>query len=352
MPSISSLLSRILPCFKHSPSSARANPSGPSVGGPRTLTDRVAALAEKWEVADRAACARVNALGLRTAIPAGTRQVLHAMCLHLTLRASVRRFGDESGSAPIDLSGDIARAVAALTRNERDALRPHLAQEREWFAWSRSQLLRPNEQVRLERKLGVFVETDAPRLLQSVRKALNAPVAPSPSASAATIDDSGDVNHVLQKAADEIRTSGHWFGLGADLAPHLITSMPGWPKDLSLRIEDKAGKWAPLEFGQLGPDRAPVTVQLDHARQHYSPIVGGRLREVPAKGDCFYESVLRAMRVEDQQALFKGMRFPRGAGMADLIRAMRRQVSEELERQIHLPGGPSDDLRAHVAAAR
>ncbi|WP_431289030.1 hypothetical protein [Roseateles chitinivorans] len=157
------------------------------------------------------------------------------------------------------------------------------------------------------------------------------------------------MNQVLQKAADEIRTSGHWFGLGADLAPHLITSMPAWPKDLSLRIADKEGKWEQV-FGQSGPERRPATVQFDPVRQHYSPIVDGRLREVPAKGDCFYESVLRSMPVEDQRALFKGIRFPKGAGMSDLIRAMRRQVADELERQINVPGGPSDDLRAYAAA--
>ena len=288
-------------------------------------------------------------------MPDATQQLLHAMSLHLALRATHRRCGTEAGATPPDLRPAIAQAASVMTQAERRALQPHLEARKDWLAWSRAQLLRPGDKHAIARKQEVLVEADAERLLQSVQEALTSSIPRHDtriSAKGADVDDAGDVRQALQKAAGEIRTSGHWCGLGADLAPHLITSMPAWPKELSLRIEDKAGKWAPLTFGRSGSDRAPVTIRLDHNRQHYSPIVDGQARAVPAKGDCFYESVLRAMRVEDQRALFKGMRFPKGAGMPDLIRAMRRQVSEELERQINLSGGLSEDLRAHVTAVR
>ncbi|WP_421036006.1 hypothetical protein [Mitsuaria sp. CC2] len=351
MPSISSLLSRILPCFKHSPSTTTAHPSGSLAEGPATLAERIVPWRTQNSSADCAASARVQMLNRRTATPVATQELLHAMCLHLALRAK-----PGPGTSP-DFSPAIAQAVSAMTQHDRRVLKRHLEDRKGWLAWARSQLSREGQNP-IARKQEVAVETQVERLLASVRKALDSPPPrqqPRGCASATRIGEAEHVHQVLLKAAAEIRTSGHWSGLGADLAPHLITSMPAWPQDLSLRIEDKAGKWHPLEFGRSGLDRVPVTVQLDHVRQHYSPIVDGQPRDVPAKGDCFYESVLRAMRVEDQRALFKGMHFQKGekgAGMAALIRAMRRQVAEELERQIHLPGGPSDELRAHVAAAR
>lgn len=353
MPSISRLLSHLIPCFRQSPPRTPPGRSRPSDDGPVTLSDRLAPLKEEWPAADCAASARMKTLNQRTAMPTATQQLLHAMHLHLALRATVRRGGSESGPPPPDLTRAITQAAAALTQTERRALQPHLAEPQGWLEWSRSQLLRRGDKAAVARKQGALVETDAQRLLQSLRDALRSP-APRDgtriSARAAQIDDPDDVHQQLRKAAAEIRTSGHWTGAGGDLAPHLVTTMPGWPEGLSLRIEDKAGIRAPMEFGQSAPGRTPVTVQIDHVRHHYSPIVDGRPRDVPAKGDCFYESVLRAMRVKDQRALFKGMRFQKGAGMGDLIRAMRRQVADELERQIERPGGPPDELCAQVIA--
>ncbi len=356
MPSISRLLSCLLPCFKPSPSTP-----------PRKLPDRRPTLHElldglpkRWPSAASAANKGVEKLDLRAGTPGATRRLLHAMCLCLAQQAALRRSGGEFGPDLRDLNDAITKAVTGLTAHERQALRPYLENPRAWWAWVRPQLCRPHEGFR-RRLCTAQVENDVHRLLQSVQASLKSSAhlhLPRGGASLASTastnvrDGAKDVAQALQDAAAEIRKPGQWFGVSGDLAPFLITRTQEWPKGLSLRIVDRAGRCATQEFGQADQRRTPVTVQLDYVGRHYSPIVNGRPLAVPTKGDCFYESVIRAMPAEDRVALFKGTHFPKGAGMAELIQVLRHHVADELERQINLPSGPPDELRALVAAAK
>lgn len=168
MPSISSLLSRILPCFKHSPSTTTAHPSGSLAEGPATLAERIVPWWTQNASADCAASARVKMLNLRTTTPVATQELLHAMCLHLVLRAK-----PGPGTSP-DFSPAIAQAVSAMTQDDRRVLKQHLEDRKGWLAWARSQLSREG-QTPIARKQEVAVETQVERLLASVRKALDSP---------------------------------------------------------------------------------------------------------------------------------------------------------------------------------
>ncbi len=274
MPSISRLLSPPHSRFRQSPPQTPPGRSRPSDDGPVTLSDRLAPLKEEWPAADCAASARMKTLNQRTAMPTATQQLLHAMHLHLALRATVRRGGSESGPPPPDLTRAITQAATALTQTERRALQPHLAEPQGWLEWSRSQLLRRGEKAAVAQKQGVLVETDAQRLLQSLRDALRSP-APRDgtriSAKAAQIDDPEDVHQQLRKAAAEIRTSGHWTGAGATWRRIWSRPCRDGPKASHCESRTRRGygrRWNSVEWRRAGrPSRSRSTMSATTIRR-------------------------------------------------------------------------------------
>jgi len=116
------------------------------------------------------------------------------------------------------------------------------------------------------------------------------------------IEDKPAFQRDLRESAKEIRRPGNWYGLGGEIAVTAITRLGRWPQGRPLHIEDTKG----LLLARMGDEAwtgEPVRVSLDVRRDHYSPIVDGRIGDVPADGDCFFASVLTAMTPTERRRL-------------------------------------------------
>jgi hypothetical protein len=327
------------------------------IDGPMPLAELLRSHPPEWEAASRAARQRAATIG-RT-VPGMTpasRDVLEAMSLHLALWANARAGnGALRGDAAPDLSATIAQAIADLSPAERDALRPHLSRAKEWNQWTRNRFSpsTPAAPATLHGRrvprgaVDVRISDATTRLANEAGRALRAraPDRLKPRPEAVT-----SAHRELWQAVEDIRKPKTWSGLGGEVAPFLLTSLPSWPKGRSLRIEDPLGQPLMELPNHGGEPLDPITVQFDRRAEHYSPVVDGQRRSVAPDGNCFFESVLQAMRNEDRFALFRAARLPRPPGKADLIQALRHQIADELERQLTDRDGPSEELRLLVIA--
>lgn len=108
--------------------------------------------------------------------------------------------------------------------------------------------------------------------------------------------------------ADAVRTLGNWDNEVMDLVPSIITRMPSWPQNRSLLIIDEmsAGRAWSVRYtpgrdervypNSVHPDRASTDIVLRRTGQnHYSLVLGNRVMEIPADGDCFFNAVARGL---------------------------------------------------------
>lgn len=108
--------------------------------------------------------------------------------------------------------------------------------------------------------------------------------------------------------ADAVRTLGNWDNEVMDLVPSIITRVPSWPQNRSLLIIDEmsAGRAWSVRYtpgrderiypSSVHPDRASTDVVLRRTGQnHYSLVLGNRVMEIPANGDCFFNAVARGL---------------------------------------------------------
>ncbi|WP_339504560.1 dermonecrotic toxin domain-containing protein [Pseudomonas sp. RL_105y_Pfl2_101] len=119
------------------------------------------------------------------------------------------------------------------------------------------------------------------------------------------------------RASEWVRTAGHWDNDIMDLVPSVMTRLPSWPQNRSLLIMDEitAGRSWSVRFtpGQderfyrmsQHPDRSSTDIVLRRtAENHYSLILGRRVVEIPADGDCFFNAVARGLNEGQAQEAF------------------------------------------------
>ncbi len=112
---------------------------------------------------------------------------------------------------------------------------------------------------------------------------------------------------LVAQAAREIRTMHEWRGLGGEIVPHVIVTLPGWPTGCSLHIRNMQGAMLD-EFGPpLAAGKTPVTLLLNAGEGHYSAHINGQRVPVPAGGDCFYRAILVSMSSEDRTAFLESV---------------------------------------------
>lgn len=142
---------------------------------------------------------------------------------------------------------------------------------------------------------------------------------------------------LVTDAARELATMHEWRGLGGEIAPHVIVTLPGWPAGRPLQILTLEGD----KLDQFGPDLAPgqkpVTLLFDRLEGHYCGQVNGRKVPTPPGGDCFYRAVLTSMTTPERDALLERVGgFPDDAfGDASLARlrtAASRQLTANAQR--------------------
>lgn len=136
---------------------------------------------------------------------------------------------------------------------------------------------------------------------------------------------------LVAQAAREIRTLHEWRGLGGEIVPHVIVTLPGWPTGCSLHIRNMQGAMLD-EFGPpLGAGKAPVTLLLNAGEGHYSAHINGQRVPVPAGGDCFYRAILAGMSTPDRSALLESVGAdPAEPYSADSMSKLREATSGQL----------------------
>ncbi len=137
---------------------------------------------------------------------------------------------------------------------------------------------------------------------------------------------------LLQEAAREIRTLHTWQGLGGEIAPHAIVTLPGWPAGRPLQIRNMDGTLLD-QFGPAqAPGKTPVTMLLDHREGHYAAQINGRKVPTPTGGDCFYRATLVALGTEDRTALLKAVDADDEDAFGDAtLSRLREATSRQLE---------------------
>lgn len=121
-------------------------------------------------------------------------------------------------------------------------------------------------------------------------------------------------------------------GLGADIAPHLIVTLPGWPAGRPLQILSMEGQKLQTTGPDLAPGKEPVTVLLDSKKgQHWGMLNG---RQMPC--DSFYRAVLIGMTAPEQRALIESVggdpdRIYGSASFTRLREAMGQQLAAHPE---------------------
>lgn len=136
---------------------------------------------------------------------------------------------------------------------------------------------------------------------------------------------------LVAQAAQEIRTLHEWRGLGGEIVPHVIVTLPGWPTGCPLHIRNMQGAMLD-EFGPpVAPGKTPVTLLLNAGEGHYSAQVNGRKVPVPTGGDCFYRAILAGMSNPDRTALLQSVGAePQAQWNADSLSKLREATSRQL----------------------
>ncbi|WP_447783669.1 NEL-type E3 ubiquitin ligase domain-containing protein [Enterobacter asburiae] len=91
-----------------------------------------------------------------------------------------------------------------------------------------------------------------------------------------------------------IATKGNWSGNFGDYAPALISRL--YP-NVRLKINVLNAQGEIRNSLLQGDDRIPAgtVIELNLQNDHYSPVINGEERQVPANGDCFFNSFLTAL---------------------------------------------------------
>ena len=117
--------------------------------------------------------------------------------------------------------------------------------------------------------------------------------------------------------SNSIRTPGNWDNQIMDLVPSIMTRLPSWPQNRSLLVIDEISaehQWS-VRFTPglaetiypLGnhPDRTSRDIILSRtAQNHYSLILGDRVVQIPADGDCFFNAIARGLNEGQEQETF------------------------------------------------
>ncbi len=124
--------------------------------------------------------------------------------------------------------------------------------------------------------------------------------------------------------------------LGADIAPHLVVTLPGWPKGRPLQVLSVDGQ--KLQAAGPGPSpgketgKEPVTVLVDRTGGKHWGVCNGRRVPTPAVGDSFYRALLTSLTVPERSALLESVGGDPSdafgdASMTSLREATRQQLA-------------------------
>ena len=184
--------------------------------------------------------------------------------------------------------------------------------------------------------------------MSMIRPSSLLPVPPSPSSLATSEADRpvpvgasdgprgagpGALSPLAAQAIKKIRTMGSWSNLGGEIAPYVMTEIPGWPAGRVLRIQAAGGRTVLDTFGADAGTAPPVLVSLDRRQSHYSPIVDDKPKRIPGDGDCFYRAVLIALGDRDRATLYAGLGLRSKVVDEVAIQGLRHAVADQLERE-------------------
>lgn len=137
---------------------------------------------------------------------------------------------------------------------------------------------------------------------------------------------------VLLDAAREIRLPGQWQGATAEIAPHVVPRLAGWPPTRTLQIQE-LGSPTSYEFGSMKmANRPPVKLFLNESTGQYSALVNGRKVPTPPNGDSFFRAVLSGLDVGEREVLLTSIGAdPTDPFGEDSLRRLREATAQQLE---------------------
>lgn len=136
---------------------------------------------------------------------------------------------------------------------------------------------------------------------------------------------------LVAKAAQEISTPHEWRGLGGEIAPHVVVTLPGWPSGCPLHICNMQGGLLDTFGPPPAPGKRPVTLLLNAGEGHYSAQTATGRVPVPPGGDCFYRAILVGMSSADRTAFLESVGAdPKAPYTAESLSKLREATSQQL----------------------
>lgn len=136
--------------------------------------------------------------------------------------------------------------------------------------------------------------------------------------------------------AAQIRTPGTWNNQLMDLIPSIMTRLPSWPQNRSLLIINRQtseqvwsvrfspGQEETIYPMEAHPDATDTDIVLTRLTQdHYSLELDGKVMEIPADGDCFFNAVTRGLNEGQAQSTFS-------------MQGLRNEVADYVDRNPHI----------------
>lgn len=171
----------------------------------------------------------------------------------------------------------------------------------------------------------------------------------------------------LSPVSDSIRRAGNWDDQLVDLVPAIMTRVAGWPQNRSLLIRDQitpdqgwSVRFTPGRNERIHPlldhpDQSADDIVVNRtAQNHYSLMLGNRVIDIPADGDCFFNAVAQGLNQGQARQTFsvQGLR-DAAADYFDHHPELRHYMLEPqasgLQRALFDNADPLGDLLGDVA---
>lgn len=218
---------------------------------------------------------------------------------------------DDAMATAVPTNQDLLALIRQLTPSEANLLRDGLCQSQ--VLWkglcklSPSPDLNPIAPIRPEK-----YEAMRARFLSwinTLRRALPTPSAHdvAPLAEVPSGKPTPQQAALVSGVAQQMSRMNDSSGLGADIAPHLVVTLPGWPAGRPLQILSMDKQKLQAAGPDLAPGKEPVTVLSDRKLGLHWGVFNGRRVPTPPVGDSFYRAVLASLSAPEQKALLEGV---------------------------------------------
>lgn len=290
------------------------------------------------QISDKAVAAGMEAGGEATAPTGFVVHMMEALILEIAtwmLSVDLETIAqDDMTSQAAPRNEELLALLGQLTPSEANLLRDGICHNRDLWKGlcklSPSPDLNPLPPIRPPK-----YEAMRGRYLSWVNTLLRA--LPAPSAHAPDAPAEGTARKptpqqaaLVTSVAEQMSRMNDLSGLAADIAPHLVVMLPGWPAGRPLQILSLDGQTLHEAGPDLAPGQQPVTVLSDQQGQFWGQS-GTRKVPTPPAADRFYRAILASMTTPERSALLESVGGnPDDAFASDSITRLREAARQQL----------------------